>query len=131
MFGPSNNSNPITMRLGTDTNSFTNYMLSGTKGQPTPEVGMGATVLCWSDRHAYTIVEVSAKRIGVQRDNASRVDGGRMSESQQYEYTPNLNATVEYFTLRKNGAWIKEGNAMKGGTQIRIGDRREYYDFSF
>lgn len=38
--------------------SLNNLMLTGTKGQPTPEVGMGATQLGWTDRHAYTIVEV-------------------------------------------------------------------------
>jgi len=126
-----NTPNTMTMRPGTDTGSLTNYLLSGTKGQPTPEVGMGATLLGWTDRHAYTIVEVAARRIGAQRDNAIRIDDNGMSESQDYRYEPQPTARVEHFTLRKNGAWVKEGESMRGGARLRIGDRREYYDFSF
>lgn len=113
------------------TNSLTNFMLSGTKGQPDPEVGMGATKLMYTDRHACTIVEVKGKTIGIQRDNAVRTDNNGMTESQDYEYSPNVNAPIEYFTQRKNGAWVKAKESMRGGTRLRIGERKEYYDYSF
>jgi hypothetical protein len=121
------------MKLGTTTNSLTNYLLSGTNGQPIPALEMGATMLHWTDRTACTIVMVggSGKRIGVTRDKVTRIDSNGMSEDQDYAYETDRGATVEYFTLRKIGAWVKEGETMNGGTRIRIGDRRHYHDFSF
>ena len=48
-----------------------------TEGQPVPEVGMGATILMASDRHAATIVEVfgigKATAVKVRRDIATVV----------------------------------------------------------
>lgn len=71
------------MRLGTQTGSVTNHILSrATIGQPEPTVGMGATLLGWTDRHACTIVEVSMERdrivVTVQEDNAKRTDSNGM-----------------------------------------------------
>lgn len=54
-----------------------------------------------------------------------------MSESQDYCYEQNPNAKRETYTLRKNGAWVKEGESMKNGSRLRIGERLEYFDFSF
>ena len=124
------------MRLGTDTASFHNYLLSGTKGQPIPEVGMGATILMWTDRHACTIVKVvhngwlPPKKIAVQRDHAKRTDDRGMSDAQSYEYSPNTEAPIEWFSLRKDGAYVKVGASING-YRLRIGDRKEYYDYSF
>ena len=119
------------MELGTQTNSLVNHFLSGTKGQPEPEVGMGATLLCWTDRQAHTIVEVlSPRRIVVKRDNVKRTDSNGMSEDQSYTYETNNEATSEVYTKRKNGGWYKAGASMKD-YQLRIGDRREYHDFGF
>jgi hypothetical protein len=116
-------------RAGTDTGSLVNLLYSGSKDQ-VPTIGMGATILCWTDRHAATIVEVSAKRVGIRQDEAIRTDTNGMSDSQQYEYKPG-NGPVTYYTLRKNGAWVREGEPMKGGQRITIGVRDEHYDFSF
>jgi hypothetical protein len=115
---------------GTQTGSLMNYIFSGAK-MAAPEIGMGATVLMWSDRHAATIVEVSksGKRVGIAEDEAKRVDGNGMSDSQSYEYSPGT-GSVQYFTLRKNGAWVREGDSMKGA-RLAIGARQHYYDFSF
>lgn len=121
-------------RAGTDTGSLFNYLMSGKSGV-VPEVGMGATILCWTDRHAATIVEVKGtlKRpiIGVQRDIATRTDGNGMSDSQSYDYVPDTNAKVEYFTLRKDGTWVRDGETLKGGQRIALGYRKAYHDFSF
>ena len=102
-----------------------------TKSIPTP--GEGATIIHHSDRSACTITEVSAngKRVVVQQDIARRVDKNGMSESQQYEYSPNPEGGKNAFTLRKNGQWIMEGKPMKNGTPLHIGYRDEFYDFSF
>jgi hypothetical protein len=123
------------MKLGTETGSMSNYLMSGTKGAPTPEVGMGATVLMWTDRHPATIISVvkfkggaragQVKEVHIQQDNATRKDANGMSECQSYEFTRNTDAPVRSFKVNKRGAF------MDGGTQLRIGERDKYHDFSF
>ena len=111
-----------------ETGSFLNSVMGGSNRALEPEVGMGCTILCWTDRHAATVVEVrSATTIVVQQDHARRVDKNGMSESQKYEYTPNPEATREVFTRRKDGRWKKRG----GGYTLMLGERMEYHDFSF
>lgn len=119
------------MRLGTQTGSLINHLYSGSADKP-PQVGDGATLLMWTDRHAGTIVEVSpnGKRVGWIQDVATRTDKNGMSDSQEYSYAPGT-GTPTYFTLRKNGAWVREGESMKGGNRIAIGTRNEHHDFSF
>lgn len=115
------------MRLGRDTNSVNNWLMSGTQGQPTPQVGMGITILMWTDRHAGTITRVSPSRktFWFKRDIATRTDDNGMSESQTYAFAPNPDATERCARLTRSGAWKDHG------TQIRVGERAEYRDFSF
>lgn len=98
-----------------------------------PEVGMGATEVLYTDRHAGTIVEVSASgtRLVWQRDIATRTDERGMTDAQSYTYEPDPTARREIFTLRKNGRWVSQGSSMKGGRRLVIGVRNEYYDYSF
>ena len=98
-----------------------------------PAVGMGATIYHWTDRTACTITSVSASglEIEVQEDRAERKDKNGMSESQDYEYTSDPEGSKRTFTLRKNGRWIAKGSPMSGGTQVGIGHRRKYHDYSF
>lgn len=97
----------------------------------TPVVGMGGTILMFSDRVAVTVVEVAPKRIVVQEDEAIRTDTNGMSDSQQYRYEPNPKGSKTAFSLRKNGAWIEEGKPMRSGTHILLGERDHYYDYGF
>ncbi len=115
------------MRLGRDTGSVINHLISGTNGQPTPEVGMGVTVLMWTDRHAGTITRVDPKgrKFWFREDTAIRTDSYGMSDCQSYRYEPNPSAPEELAVLKKNGAW------RTGRGQMRLGDRRAYHDFSF
>jgi hypothetical protein len=115
----------------THTGSLVNAIMANSAIQP--EVGMGATILSWTDRHAATIVEVSksGKSIVVQEDHAKRTDDRGMSEWQTYEHTPNTDAPRVTYTLRKNGSWVKQGDTLKGGRRVAIGVRNHYYDFSF
>lgn len=93
-----------------------------------PEVGMGATILSFSDRHAATVVEIlTPKKVVIQRDNAKRTDSNGMSESQDYEFTPDPNGAKIIITLRKNGRWLEQ----KGSTVVNLGRRSAYHDFSF
>lgn len=110
--------------------SFHNHLYANSRDSQ-PEIGMGATMLFYSDRHACTIVDVIGKSVFVQQDFAKRTDSNGMSDAQSYEYTPNPNAPIREFTLRKNGKYITKGSSMKHGTQLAIGYRREYYDYSF
>lgn len=117
-------------KLGTQTGSLVNHLYSGSK-MPAPEVGMGATRLCWSDRHAATIVEVSksGKALAIVEDIATRIDKNGMSESQEYTFAPGTGSPV-WYTLRKNGAWVRKGDSIKG-ERLAVGGRSEYHDFSF
>lgn len=100
---------------------------------PAPEVGMGATILMWSDRHAATIVAVErgGKRVGIKQDNAKLLSGSVFREAQKYEFSPNPDARVEWYSLRKNGRFVREGESQSGGRALGIGYRSEYYDPSF
>ena len=108
-------------------------------GKADIQVGDGATLLMWSDRHAYTIIEieryVTGARIGeikaviAQQDKATRTDQNGFSDSQGYTYEPNPNAEKERYTLRKDGRFRKVGSV--NSSVLAIGERREYYDYSF
>ena len=116
----------MSLKLGTETASVQNWMMSGTNGEPIPTVGMPCTILMWTDRHAATIVKVTPSQVHVQRCIATRIDKNGMSESQHYTYTDDPTASVEVFRKTKKG-WRKTG----GGTQLRLGERSEYHDYSF
>jgi hypothetical protein len=131
------------MRLGTQTGSLTNHILSrAVIGQPEPVEGMGATILSWTDRHAATIIHVTNAHaqtvIYVREDTATRTDKNGMSESQSYAYAPNPQGRLYTFRRTKSGTWEevsvneKTGRFNKtGGCGLRIGERAEYRDFSF
>ena len=129
------------LKLGTQTGSVTNHLFSRASFTM-PEVGMGATLLKWSDRSPATISSVFEKGkylyIGIQTDNYKRIDNNGMSENQKYEYTPNPKQPETFFRydgdswqeVRKNhitGRWIK----VEYGDGILIGKREKYYDMSF
>lgn len=125
------------LRAGTATGSLVNHVASGYR-DAVPSVGAGATILHWTDRTAVTIIAVKAhKKTGrpvevlVQHDTAIRTDKNGMSDCQQYRYEPNPDGSTESFTLRRNGAWVREGSPMKNGTRLKIGARNHFHDYSF
>lgn len=131
------------MKLGSQTGSLTNHLYSRMViGQPIPEIGMGVTMMGWTDRYAGTIVEIlkGGKYITVRTDTAKRVDKNGMSECQEYEYTPNPDGALYYFKKNKDGCWV-EGNVnpatgrfkqcQGGGRGLRLNERRAYHDYSF
>ena len=102
-----------------------------------PEVGMGATVLMWSDRHAATVVEVlryksgalagKVRAIVVQEDRSTVVSGSAHDGSAVYEHTANPFSARETFYRNKAGQFaLKCGNA-----KLAIGFRETYQDPSF
>ena len=121
------------------------------KKENEPKVGMGATEYMWSDRHPYSVIQVDKKWKGknfdivvIQRDDAKRVDNNGMSESQTYEFTPNIEASVNYlrsYTYEKDGKtwkyyspvrWNSKTNRWNaGGRAVTLGRRESYWDPSF
>ena len=105
--------------------------------QPEPEIGMGGTVPHYTDRTAVTVVSVKKNKVGkiiivnVTADKATRTDTNGMSDAQSYEYETNWLGWREVFSLRKNGAWVKYGESMSGGTRLVLGFRSAYHDYSF
>jgi hypothetical protein len=116
----------MVMKAGRDTGSLINHMMSYGSGVK-PEVGMGATILCWTDRHAGTIVKVTPSQVHVQHDKATRVDKNGMSEAQEYRYEADPNGSVEVFRWSKK----KNGYRNAAGNGLLVGRREGYYDFSF
>ncbi len=112
------------MRLGTDTNSMTNYLMAGGK-QVEPTVGVGATMCAWTDRHAGTIIKVTPNQIHVREDKATRTDGRGMCDSQEYRYESDPEGEVRIFRKTKRG-WRSTD-----GMYLAIGVRDEHYDYSF
>lgn len=108
--------------------NLNNWMMAG-RGQQVPKVGDGCTILMYKDRHAATIIDVNktGKTIIVQRDKATRTDSNGMSESQTYKFTPNPDAGTLTFRRTHDNRW-KE---LKGSLWLKIGERDEFYDFTF
>ena len=51
------------------------------------KVGTGVTEMCYSDRHAYEVVEViDEKHLVIRRCKATRIDNNGMSDAQSYKY---------------------------------------------
>lgn len=120
--------------------SFHNLLAGNSKSLTEIEIGMGATQIGWSDRHAYTVVGIETYKTGKKagqvkaviatRDIAKRKDeNGYYSENQTYDFTTNPNAKQERYTLRKDGRYMREGATNSG--VLLVGVRMEYFDPHF
>jgi len=109
--------------------SIDNLIESGVGSDLTPEVGMGVTLLYWTDRTPATIVAVSknGNSFICQADNYKRLDKNGMSDAQSYEYSPNPNGAI--YKVRKNnkGLWVRVGTTLN----CMLGVRERYFDYSF
>lgn len=131
------------MKLGTQTGSLVNHLHSrATLGQPFPVVGMGATQLFWTDRHACTITNVQLVRgktiVSVQNDRATVTSGSTHDGSAEYSFSPKTNNGESHYRCETDGRWqsviisSSTGRWSKAGTTgLRIGERDEYIDPSF
>lgn len=131
------------MKIGTQTNSLVNHLQSrAVIGQPEPTVGMGATLLSWTDRDAATIVEVfkvgKLTYITVQGDSAKVVSGSGQNGSAKYEFTADPDGIKNTFRREESGKWteVRKNPATQrwiktGGYGLRIGARDKYRDPSF
>ena len=131
------------MRLGSETGSVINHLHSrAVIGQPEPAVGMGGTVLLWTDRHAVTIFRVfkvgKLTYIETRQDHHKRISGSVLDGSADYEHKINVNGSVEHFRREAAGQWTavrlnaETGRWGKCGSHgFRIGERDTYRDPSF
>lgn len=92
-----------------------------------PEVGMGCTILHWSDRSPATIVRVSpsSKTFEFTYDEYRRTDDNGMSDWQTYEYTPRPDG------VRYTARLTKSGQFKYAGQTILVGEREKYFDPTF
>jgi hypothetical protein len=121
--------------------SLTNRLMENSRYIPV--VGMAATMTSYSDRHAGTVIEVigkgSAIIVKVRQDNAKRIDNNGMSDSQEYEYSPNPDGSIEIFksssigkpftNVRVNPVTGRLVKAERCG--LSLGVRDEHFDFCF
>lgn len=134
------------MKLGTQTASVINNLYSREViGEPAPVVGMGCTMLGWTDRRPGTIVEVVdleskvySTLIYVTEDEAFVYKGSMQDGSAEYSFRQRIGAAQSMF--RKNrvtGFWEnaryneKDRMVKSNGNGIMIGKREKYYDPSF
>lgn len=98
-----------------------------------PAIGMGATELLYSDRHAYTVIAVAAsgKRATIQQDTSIRSDQNGMSDSQSYRYEANPDGALKEIKLYRDGHWHIYTPGYGKGSVVMLGGRQEYYDYSF
>lgn len=108
------------MKYGT----LTNQIFSETT-PVLPSIGDGATLIYWSDRHAYTVVAVEDKWIWITRDLAERTDSNFEIGPQEYSYSTDADGVPVKAILRK------DGNYYFGGHVLKIGFRDEFYDPHF
>ena len=94
--------------------------------QPAPVVGDPCTVCYAADRHAATVIAVSASgyKVTVQEDTATRTDRNGVSSAQAYSYARNPNGKIHTFYRRGN----RYG---QDGIALRIGEREEYYSYEY
>lgn len=95
-----------------------------------PEVGKGATVLHWTDRHAWEVVEVNekTKMVVLERYAPKRVDNYGMSDDQHYEYKE---FTGERMTLYyRFGCWKQKQQyyAWVDAMEADFGNHRKLHD---
>lgn len=105
-------------------------------GGTTPQIGMGATVLLWSDRHAATIIDLTrfktgaragqVKTVTVQYDKVTRTDSNGMGDNQTYRYEADLAGRTAVFKVNKYGRFTS-----LSGFTLGIGYRDHHFDFSF
>jgi hypothetical protein len=110
--------------------SLTNHLLSNSQSQ-SPQIGMGVTECLYSDRQAYTIINILSKtRIMIQKDIATRSDKKGMSELQEYTYARNEHGSTKTLSLRKDGRWRAQGEGNSSAVYV-LGLRDQFHDYSF
>lgn len=91
------------MNLGTETGSVINHIYS--RNATAPKVGNGGTLLRWTDRQAFEVVDIrrNGLEVDIQYYDAKLVDGSWQSEEQHYELKELMPGVVTL--VYRQGAW--------------------------
>lgn len=130
------------MNLTKPTNSLqSNIMHAAVKGAPKPSVGMGVTILMWTDRYVGTITEViSEKEFLFTRDDtvADKSKGELQMGHQDWIHTPLPEGPKILAKMGRDGRWYIAHKTEKGRlsvnkncTPLAVGFKNYHYDWSF
>lgn len=128
------------MKLGTQTGSLVNHLMSNCSVKDIIPGVTGATTLSWTDRNACTVIALFKRGkydyITVQEDKATRTDNLGMSDSQSYEYSRDEYGTKSTFRITDKGfvrVYIDHDSLRYKKTNggLMIGRRDHHYDYSF
>jgi hypothetical protein len=127
--------------MNTPTNSLqSNMMHAAVKGAPTPEVGMGVTILYWTDRHVGTIVKVISDSEIHFTEDITVVDQSQtiVMGHQNWINTPNPKGPIVIGKKTKDGKWYIARETSTGQlrvnkhcTPLAVGFKNYNYDWSF
>jgi len=84
--------------------SFFNYLMGN--NATLPAVGQGGTILMYSDRHAFEVLEIKGDEITIDEYIPERTDNNGMSESQSYKFEK-LQGYPYVIVFRYNNWYIK------------------------
>ena len=102
--------------------NLTNRLLERTENDKEIKVGMGATIIMFSDRWACTVVEVKSKCSAIiQRDKAKSIGG---FGSNNWELSRDENG-MKFEIFCRNGVWKTKEEKFK----VIIDKKDEYYDY--
>jgi hypothetical protein len=128
------------MKLGTQTGSLINHVLTHNVMPTVPEVGAPATICMWTDRDPATVFRTFAvgKAVIVETrdDKAARIDTNGISESQRYEYKTDVLGAKRYWRVTDKGiehVYLAESGRWKKASSlgVRFGVREKFHDYSF
>ena len=95
---------------------------------PKVQIGDGVTYSVGSDAYPYTVigVERNGRKLILQSDDFKRIDSNGLSESQEYEITPNPEGAVIEVTWKPSLGWY--GSKW---SRYSVGHRSAYRDPHF
>jgi len=97
-----------------------------------PIVGEGATIKENGNKQPQTIVAVSPDlSIVIVQEDLARPDPLTPPYSNLWIIKPNGDGLIQKFTLRKNGAYVRAGEPLKGGQVLTLGVREKYLKYQF
>lgn len=121
---------PLAKRLATERKKIVFiYADNGREAiDPDPTIDCPATLCYYTDRHAGTVIAISAsgRKITIREDKAVRVDTNDMSESQRYDYERDPDGRTHVCYLRKDGRYYSNQ-----GPRVILGIRNAYHDYGF
>ena len=99
----------------------------------TPEVGMCGTYFGLNDRYPVVCTEVKSPKhvviIFLHEGDIEKMvtDENGIMRLPEEEMAKHEHATREAFSLRKTGAWVREGRNMYNGGSVLFGEADYYY----